>query len=118
MSVVAVQFATHFCYMIDGRNRGDRFALTRKFMQEHPAQFEVLMDVLTRAVIATAHPLGAEVWVKSTADEQRALVAMDPHTGRVHAMVDGGAVVEDGVAGRLRRALDRCRNRSRNPSRR
>lgn len=40
------------CYMIDGRNRGDRFALTRKFMQEHPAQFEVLMDVLTRAVIA------------------------------------------------------------------
>ena len=40
------------CYMIDGRNRQDRFAATRRYLEDHPAQFEVLIDVLTRAVIA------------------------------------------------------------------
>ncbi|MGE0660007.1 MAG: uroporphyrinogen decarboxylase [Reyranellaceae bacterium] len=40
------------CYMVDGQNRRDRFAATRRYLAEHPAQFEVLIDVLTRAVIA------------------------------------------------------------------
>jgi uroporphyrinogen decarboxylase len=40
------------CYMIDGKNRDDRFALTRRFMQEQPEKFAALMDTLTQAVIA------------------------------------------------------------------
>ncbi len=40
------------CYMIDGRNRGDRFALTRRFMQEQPEKFAALIELLTQAVIA------------------------------------------------------------------
>jgi uroporphyrinogen decarboxylase len=40
------------CYMIDGRNRGDGFAATRRFMREQPDQFAVLIDTLTEAAIA------------------------------------------------------------------
>jgi uroporphyrinogen decarboxylase len=39
------------CYMIDGRNRNDRFAATRRFMREQPEAFAALMETLTQAVI-------------------------------------------------------------------
>jgi len=38
------------CYMIDGRNAGDRFAATRRFMREQPERFAALIDTLTLAV--------------------------------------------------------------------
>ena len=42
------------CYMIDGRNRQDRFAATRRFMSAAPEAFARLMDVLADAVVSHA----------------------------------------------------------------
>ncbi|MGE0154481.1 MAG: uroporphyrinogen decarboxylase [Reyranellaceae bacterium] len=48
------------CYMIDGRNRNDGFAATRRFMRERPDEFAALIDTLGEAVLAHCrHQLAA-----------------------------------------------------------